>query len=99
MLVANEGKFKAVGTTNIGSSYDLCEMALDKMRMYKWLMNRGYNCARYWMEREEFNKAVDAGEVSYPVFVKPIEDRPPSVFQRSMTRKPLIFSLLMKTIS
>ncbi len=71
LLAANEEKFKAVGTTVIGSSYDLCEMALDKMQMYEWLKSHGYNCARSWMNVEEFYKAVEAGEVSYPVFVKP----------------------------
>lgn len=71
LLAANEEKFKAIGVTIIGSSYDLCEMALDKMQMYEWLKIHGYNCARSWMDKEEFYKAVDAGEVSYPVFVKP----------------------------
>ena len=71
LLAANEDKFKTVGTTIIGSSYDLCETALDKMQMYEWLKAHGYNCARSWMDKEEFYKAVDAGEVSYPVFVKP----------------------------
>ena len=71
LLAANEEKFQAVGTTIIGSSYDLCELALDKMQMYKWLKNHGYNCARSWMDKDEFYKAVDAGEVTYPVFVKP----------------------------
>ncbi len=71
LLAANKERFTAVGTTIIGSSYDLCEMALDKMQMYEWLKNHGYNCARSWMDKDEFFKAVDAGEVSYPVFVKP----------------------------
>lgn len=71
LLAANEEKFEAVGATIIGSSYDLCEMALDKMQMYDWLKAHGYNCARSWMDKEAFYKAVDAGEVSYPVFVKP----------------------------
>jgi carbamoyl-phosphate synthase large subunit len=71
LLAANEEKFKAVGATIIGSSYDLCEMALDKMQMYEWLKAHGYNCARSWMDKDEFYKAVDAGKVSYPVFVKP----------------------------
>ena len=71
LLAANEKKFKAIGVTIIGSSYDLCELALDKMQMYEWLKNHGYNCARSWMQKEEFYKAVDSGEVSYPVFVKP----------------------------
>jgi len=71
LLAANEEKFKAIGVKIIGSSYELCEMALDKMQMYEWLKTHGYNCARSWMDKEEFYKAVDAGEVSYPVFVKP----------------------------
>ena len=29
--------FKEAGTEIIGSSYDLCEMSLDKYQMYKWL--------------------------------------------------------------
>ena len=71
LLAANKDKFKAIGTTIIGSSYDLCEMALDKMQMYEWLKSHGYNCARSWMNKDEFYKAVEAGVVSYPVFVKP----------------------------
>ena len=71
LLAANEDKFKAVGTTVIGSSYKLCEMAHDKMQMYKWLMTHGYNCARSWRDKEEFYRAVENGEVTYPVFVKP----------------------------
>lgn len=71
LLAANEEKFKTIGVTIIGSSYDLCEMALDKMQMFAWLKSHGYNCARSWMDKDEFYKAVDAGEVTYPVFVKP----------------------------
>lgn len=71
LLAKNVEKFKAVGTTVIGSSYELCEMALDKMQMYEWLKSHGYNCARSWMDKDEFYKAVAVGEVSFPVFVKP----------------------------
>lgn len=71
LLAANKEKFEKIGTTIIGSSYELCEMALDKMQMYEWLKAHGYNCARSWMDKEEFYRAVDAGEVTYPVFVKP----------------------------
>lgn len=71
LLAENKERFDALGVTIIGSTYDLCEMALDKMQMYKWLKRHGYNCARSWMNKEEFYRAVDAGEVTYPVFVKP----------------------------
>lgn len=71
LLAENEEKFKAVGTTIIGSSYDLCEMALDKMQMYEWLKDHGYRCARSWMDKDEFYKVVETGDITYPVFVKP----------------------------
>ena len=71
LLAANEDRFKEVGTTVIGSSYELCEMALDKFQMYRWLVDHGYYCARSWLNKEQFYKAVEAGEVNYPVFVKP----------------------------
>ena len=71
LLAANKEKFDALGVTIIGSSYELCEMALDKMQMYEWLKSHGYNCARSWMNKEEFYKVVDAGEITYPIFVKP----------------------------
>lgn len=71
LLAANEKRFKEIGVTFIGSSYELCEMALDKMQMYEWLQSHGYNCARSWMDKNDFFRAVENGEVSYPVFVKP----------------------------
>lgn len=71
LLSENSERFKALGVTIIGSPYDLCEMALDKMQMYAWLKSHGYDCARSWMDKNEFYKAVEAEKISYPVFVKP----------------------------
>lgn len=71
LLAQNEDRFKTVGTTVIGSSFDLCEMALDKFRMYRWLVTHGYRCARSWTDKELFYDALAAGEIAFPVFVKP----------------------------
>lgn len=71
LLAKNKARFEALGVTVIGSSYELCEMALDKMQMYAWLTKHGYNCARSWMDKEQFYHAVENGEAAYPVFVKP----------------------------
>ena len=44
LLAANKDKFEAIGTTVIGSSYELCEMSLDKFKMYnKTKYNLGKN--------------------------------------------------------
>ena len=71
LLAENKEKFAAVGTTVIGSSYELCEMSLDKFEMYKWLTDHGYKCAKSYMNKEEFFSDVEAGKAKYPVFVKP----------------------------
>lgn len=71
LLAKYINEFKAVGTTVIGSSYELCEMALDKFQMYDWLVAHEYKCAKSYMDKEDFYKAVEAGKITYPVFVKP----------------------------
>lgn len=71
LLAENREKFEAIGTTVIGSSYTLCEMSLDKFQMYRWLETHGYRCAKSYMDKESFFADVDAGVITYPVFVKP----------------------------
>lgn len=71
LLAQNKERFDSIDVTIIGSSYELCEMSLDKMQMYHWLVEHGYKCAKSWMDKDCFYNAVDKGEVSYPVFVKP----------------------------
>lgn len=72
LLAENEEKFKNIGTTVIGSSYELCERALDKMQMFQWLRSHGYNCAKSYVDKNEFFADVKTGKANYPVFVKPV---------------------------
>ena len=71
LLAENKENFEAVGTKVIGSSYELCEMSLDKMKMFEWLTSHNYKCANSYMDKGQFFKDVDDGEITYPVFVKP----------------------------
>ena len=71
LLSENKDRFEALGTTVIGSSYELCEMSLDKFRMYNWLASHGYRCAKSYIDMNDFFADVDAGRITYPVFVKP----------------------------
>lgn len=71
LLAENVRKFEAVGTKVIGSSYELCEMALDKFQMYNWLTEHNYKCAKSYIDKDAFYADVEAGKISYPVFVKP----------------------------
>lgn len=72
LLAENEEKFKNIGTTVIGSSYELCERALDKMQMFQWLRSHGYNCAKSYVDKNEFFADVKTGKANYPIFVKPV---------------------------
>ena len=71
LISENREKFESVGTKVIESSYELCEMSLDKMAMYNWLTKHGYKCAKSYLDKEKFFSDVEAGKITYPVFVKP----------------------------
>lgn len=73
LLAKNRDLFEKIGVTVIGSSYELCEMSLDKNRMFQWLITHKYNCARSYIDKEMFFSDVEKGEITYPVFVKPIK--------------------------
>lgn len=72
LLALHEAEFAALGVKVIGSSYKLCERALDKMEMYRWLSDRGYPCARSYSDKDAFYRDLHAGCIDFPVFVKPI---------------------------
>lgn len=72
LLAKHRDAFAAVGTAVIGSSYELCERALDKMQMYQWLCAKGYKCARSYVDKDAFYADEAAGNITYPVFVKPV---------------------------
>lgn len=73
LLAENNGRLSAAGVTYIGSSYELCEMALDKMQMYRWLSSHNYKCAKSYDKKEDFYADLEKGEISFPVFVKPVK--------------------------
>ena len=73
LLAENEDKFNDIGVKVIGSSAELCKRALNKMYMYKWLTEHGYNCAGSYDNLNDFYRDMDNGSIQFPVFVKPVE--------------------------
>lgn len=71
LLAEHEKQFERIGVKVIGSSYELCERSLDKYQMYQWLKKHGYQCAKSYMNKEDFFADMQAGKIQYPVFVKP----------------------------
>lgn len=73
LLAKEREKFLAVGTTPIVSPYELVETCFDKYKMYEMLCEMGIPTGKCYVDKEEFYRAVERGEITYPVFVKPIK--------------------------
>ena len=73
LLAKERDRFLAVGTTPIISDYDLVETCFDKFRMYELLQKMQIPTGKCYVEKEAFYQAVERGEISYPVFVKPVK--------------------------
>ena len=56
----------------IVSDYELTETCLDKFRMYQMLCRMQIPTGRCFVDKEAFYRAVEEGEISYPVFIKPV---------------------------
>ena len=73
MLAKERERFLAVGTTPIISGYDLVETCFDKYRMYEMLCKMQIPTGKCYLDKDVFYRAVELGEIAYPVFVKPVK--------------------------
>ncbi len=73
LLAEHRERFLAVSCTPIISPYDAVETCFDKYRMYQKLLELGIPTAKCYVDSDTFQEAVDAGEISFPVFVKPVK--------------------------
>lgn len=72
LLAKEREKFLAVGTTPIISPYELVETCFDKYRMYQLLTKMHIPTGKCYVDKDSFYEALHKGEISYPVFVKPV---------------------------
>lgn len=73
MLAEHREEFLAVGCTPIISPYEATEICFDKYRMYQKLLEFGIPTGKCYVDRDSFVAAAEAGEISFPVFVKPVK--------------------------
>ncbi len=73
LVAAHKEQFAALGVTVIGSEYALCERTLNKWELYCWMKEHKYPCVKTYVSLEEFRRALDQGEIAFPVFVKPMK--------------------------
>lgn len=73
LLAKERERFLEIGTTPIISPYELVETCFDKYRMYRMLTDMKIPTGKCYVEKEAFYEAKAKGEISYPVFVKPVK--------------------------
>ena len=73
LLARERERFLEIGTTPVISPYDLVETCFDKYRMYNLLQKMQIPAGKCYVKKEDFYEAMAKGEISYPVFVKPVK--------------------------
>ncbi len=73
IIAKNKTLFIDLGIVPVISDYDSVELCFDKFRMAKFLDENGFLTARSYIDKNKFYSDVDAGRISYPVFVKPVK--------------------------
>lgn len=71
LIAKNKEKFKEIGVTPLISNYEAVELAFNKYAMYKYLSENGYKCAKSYLDKKEFYRDLEKGNIGFPVFVKP----------------------------
>ena len=71
ILAKNREKFEALGVEVLAPYTETAELCFDKYEFYKYLVSKGIRTPRTYGTFEEVKAAIDNGEVSLPVFVKP----------------------------
>lgn len=71
VLAKNKEKFKEIGTTVVVSDPDFVLICNDKWRTYSFLKENGFNVPKTYLNLDEVFEALNTGEISYPIMVKP----------------------------
>lgn len=71
ILANNRSKFEALGVEVLAPFEETAKLCFDKYLMFQYLREKGIPTVMTWGTIEEFERAFNAKEVSFPVFVKP----------------------------
>ena len=72
LISKNIELFKEINVNPIISDYDKVEMCFDKYEMYKFLINNNFKTPKSYKDKEKFLEDLEKGEITFPVFVKPV---------------------------
>lgn len=71
ILAKNRDRFSELGVEVLAPYEETAKLCFNKYLMFKHLQSAGIPTVMTWGSIEEFDSAYNAGEVNFPVFVKP----------------------------
>lgn len=71
ILADNKARFEALGVKVIVSDPAVIDIAFDKYKTAQWVESLGLNAPKTYVRLEDAKKALAAGEIAFPLFMKP----------------------------
>ena len=71
ILAENKARFEELGVKVIVSSPEVIDIAFDKYKTAQWVESLGLVAPKTYVRLEDVKKALAAGEIEFPLFMKP----------------------------
>ena len=71
ILAENKARFEAIGVKVMVSDPKVIDIAFDKYKTAQWVESLGLTAPKTYVRLEDCKKALDAGKIDFPLFMKP----------------------------
>lgn len=71
ILAENKARFEAIGVKVVVSDPKVIDIAFDKYKTAQWVESLGLTAPKTYVRLEDCKKALAAGEIDFPLFMKP----------------------------
>lgn len=71
ILADNKARFEEIGVKVIVSDPQVIDICFDKYKTAKWVESLGLNAPKTYVRLADAKKALEAGEIAFPLFMKP----------------------------
>lgn len=71
ILAENKARFEAIGVKVVVSDSKVIDIAFDKYKTAQWVESLGLTAPKTYVRLEDCKKALAAGEIDFPLFMKP----------------------------
>ena len=71
ILAENKERFDAIGVKVVVSDPKVIDIAFDKYKTAQWVESLGLTAPKTYVRLEDCKKALEAGEIAFPLFMKP----------------------------